>query len=204
MNFTAAKATSGAQIVWTTKNEADYTNFTVERSIDNGTTFNVLGAFGSSGLGTYNFLDKDPARTAIGTDKYRLKLVDLNGSTTYSNIVTLIYGNSDNNPAKNNITIYPNPAKNTLNLTISPALDSNSPAIQPVHLVTNSLAPAGNTNNVYNIKIVNSLGMVIQAATTTQPNWQTDLSSLMPGTYVIQVVNSNNNGVVGQGTFIKL
>ncbi|HEY8784085.1 MAG TPA: T9SS type A sorting domain-containing protein [Mucilaginibacter sp.] len=202
LNFKAVKVIEGVRTVWITENEADYTNFTVERSTDNGATFYALGSFVSSGMGTYSFLDKNPLPIAIGTNQYRLKLVDLNGGITYSHIVTLIYGNSSNNPDKSNLTIYPNPAKNTLNLTIGPAFNSNPPTLQPVNPITNSLAASANTNNVYSIKIVNTLGMVMQAATTTQQNWQTDLSSLSPGTYILQV--TNNNTVIGKGTFVKL
>jgi len=199
LNFTAAKVSNGAEVVWKTENEQNYTYFTVERSSDNGATFTTLGGYASSAQGTYSFLDKNPA---IAADEYRLKLVDLNGNITYSNIVTLMYANS-NNLAKNNISIYPNPAKSTLNLTITPAFSTNSSTIQTIgSSITNSLAPAKST--VYNIKIVNSVGSVIQMVTTTRQNWQTDVSALVPGTYILQVINNIDNSVVGKGTFIKL
>ena len=51
LNFAAAKATNGAQITWKTENEQNYTNFTVERSTDNGITFDALGGFLSSAVG---------------------------------------------------------------------------------------------------------------------------------------------------------
>ena len=114
LNFTATKASNGAQVVWKTENEQDYTNFTVERSTDNGVTFDVLGGFTSDNIGTYSFLDKNPE----AANQYRLKLQDLNNNITYSNIVTLMYANSNNNLVNNSINIYPNPAKSTLNLNI--------------------------------------------------------------------------------------
>jgi len=57
LNFDATKASDGAEVIWKTVNEQNYTNFTVERSTDGGVTFNVLGGFVSSALGTYSFLN---------------------------------------------------------------------------------------------------------------------------------------------------
>ena len=45
LKFAAAKAPIGAQVVWNTENEENYTNFTVERSSDGGVTFTDLGGF---------------------------------------------------------------------------------------------------------------------------------------------------------------
>ncbi len=199
LDFTANKASNGAETVWKTENEQNYTNFTVERSTDNGATFTVLGGFASSALGTYSLLDKNPAQ---GTDEYRLKLEDLNGSITYSNIVTLIYGNANSSLTKTNITIYPNPAKSTLNLNITPGFKTNPATQQNLNPGIPALASTG--SNVYNIKIVNSLGQVIKTATTGDQNWQTDVSGLVPGTYILQVVNNSDSSVVGKGSFIKL
>jgi len=114
LNFTATKTAGGSQIVWKTENEENYTNFTVERSIDGGTTFTTLGGYSSSALGTYSFLDENPP---VASDMYRLKIQDLNGSISYSNIITLIYGNS-NAVAAANINVYPNPSSSVLNLAI--------------------------------------------------------------------------------------
>jgi hypothetical protein len=183
LNFTAAKAPAGSQVAWTTENEENYTNFTVERSSDGGKTFTVLGGFASGGLGTYSFLDKDPP---VAADMYRLKIEDLNGNITYSNIVTLMYGNTINSLVKTGIIVYPNPTANTLNLNISPGFSGTS---------IKGLA--------YNIQVTSILGSVIKNINTTQQSWQTDVSSLMPGTYVISVVDSNKS-IVGKSTFVKL
>ena len=133
VNFNAAKASNGAEVVWKTVNEQNYTNFTVERSTDGGVTFNILGGFVSSSLGTYSFLDKNPLMTA---NRYRLKLADLDGNISYSNVVTLIYGNSNN--VAGNINVYPNPTSGSINLTITPF--NNSTALQ-----TNSLQTLNST-----------------------------------------------------------
>ena len=196
LNFTAAKATGGAQVGWVIDNEQDYTNFTVERSTDGGTTFTDLGSVASSSLGTYGFLDKNPA---IAADTYRLKIVDLNGTITYSNLATLMYANTNTiSIAQNRISIYPNPAVSNITLTIDQAPNSTVVATPSI-----SRAVASG-NAVYSIKIVSASGSVVQNTTTTQQNWQASVSSLLPGTYVLQVVNTTDNSLVGKGTFVKL
>jgi hypothetical protein len=103
-----------------------------------------------------------------------------------------MYANSSSSHVENAVTIYPNPAKRTLNLAINPAFIVGS---------TKTTIPA---NTVYRIKILNNKGSILKSATINQQNWQTDVSSLLPGTYVIQVVNNDDDSVVGKGTFIKL
>ncbi|MBB3054941.1 putative Ig domain-containing protein [Mucilaginibacter gotjawali] len=188
LNFSATKAQNGAEAVWVTENEQNYTNFTVERSTDGGTTFNVLGGYASDAQGTYSYLDKNPAN---GANLYRLKIEDINGTISYSKVVTVMYGNGSS-LVKTGILVYPNPAKSTLNLNIAPGFNSST------------ATPVTGSSTAYDIQIVNILGSVVTKATTNTQSWQTDVSSLMPGTYVVRVVNSSNNSTVGQGTFIKL
>lgn len=192
LNFEAVKATAGSQITWTTENEQNYTNFAVQRSTDGGQTFNVIGGFASSGQGGYSLLDPKPA---LGANQYRLQITDLNGNITYSNVITLMFGDNSNSLVKTGLVVYPNPAKTTLNLSIAPGFN-NSNALAMANTQTTALS--------YGIQIVNILGAVVNKATTASQNWQTDVNSLPPGTYVIKVVNTKDNSPVGESTFIKL
>jgi hypothetical protein len=118
---------------------------------------------------------------------YRLKIEDLNGTISYSNVVTLIYSNSDDNG--NNISVYPNPATSTINLTI----------------LKNNDFKQNNIELIYNIKIINSYGLTVKTATFSQTSWKGDIGNLMPGTYFIQVINNNNDkSIIGINKFIKL
>jgi trimeric autotransporter adhesin len=201
LNFTAAKASNGAQIAWKTENEQNYTNFTVERSTNGGATFNDLGNFVSSSVGTYSFLDGNPP---IAADRYRLKIVDLNGAITYSNVVTLIYGNG-NNITAGNISVYPNPASDVINLAINQGSTTSVGSLsasQPAALTPG--LNQGATSQSYGIKIISITGSVITSVTSSSANWQNSVSDLAPGTYIIQVVNNSNNSLVGRSTFVKL
>ena len=198
LSFTGNKTTGGAQVAWTTENEQNYTNFTVERSTDGGATFSVLGGFASDAAGSYGLLDKQPL---TGPNIYRLKMQDLNGTITYSNIITLIY---DNAPAAdgNNIVVYPNPAINTINLQIGQA---GYPALNSQVLHGTGIETSFTSNsNAYTIKIVNVSGSVIQTASSSSTAWQSNVSSLLPGTYIVQVLSSASNKLVGKTTFVKL
>ena len=200
LNFTATKATGGAQIIWKTENEQNYTNFTLERSINNGASFDVLGGVLSSGSGTYSFLDKDPK----ANDQYRLKIEDLNGTITYSNVVTLDYSGSANSLV-NNMNVYPNPATNYINLAIAPntGLSSNLSALQTAALTPGLVNNPTNMHS-YSIKIISITGTVIKTAISSLPDWHDNVSNLTPGTYIIQVTNNIDNSVVGKSSFIKL
>jgi hypothetical protein len=207
LNFQATKATGGSQVVWTTENEENYTNFTLERSTDGGATFSALDGVLASSQGTYSFIDRNPAQ---GANAYRLKILDLNGTISYSNVVILMYSNTPGVVASN-IRIYPNPATSMVNLAIDQ--QSRGPVAGQSALQTDALNPGStltttnatsNGNSAYDIKIVNMKGSVVKTASTTQPSWQQGVSDLSPGTYVINVVNKSNNTIVGSGTFIKL
>jgi len=181
LSFTALKATGGDNVNWTTENEANYTNFAVQRSTNGGTTFVTLGTLVSSGLGAYSYLDSKPVQ---GANSYRLQLTDLNGNISYSNVVTIMYANTGNQIALNGFMVYPNPTAGAFNLSITQATAS--------------------VNTAYTIEIVNNLGVVLKTAQSSSPQWQTDVSALMPGTYIITVMNNTNNTLVGRSAFVKL
>ena len=180
LNFTAQKATGKeVQLGWVTEHEANYTNFTVERSTDGGKTFTVVGGVPATGAGIYALLDKYPGNDNL----YRLKQEDINDSITYSHIIPVSFSNLSNNLASNNINVYPNPTTSGLTLVVNSAVN-NAPA--------------------YNFTITNSYGLMIRQGTSNQSNWQTNVSDLLPGTYVIQVINSKDQSFIGKTKFVKL
>jgi len=179
LSFNAAKTGTGRQVqlTWATANEQNYTNFTVLRSTDAGKSYEVIGSTISTGAGSYDMLDKAPV---TGHNYYMLKQVDYNNKVTYSNIVNIEF--QDNNTSSNALSLYPNPSVHTINLTITPKSQGNSS---------------------YNIKVSNSSGMVVRLASVTDTKWQDNVSSLLTGTYLIEVTDKNGS-VVGQTKFVKL
>jgi len=201
LNFNASKTAEGSQIVWETENEQNYTNFTVERSTDGGTTFTIVGGFASSALSNYSLSDKNPLP---GSDMYRLKIQDLNNTITYSNVITLVYGNSKTTAA-NNIDVYPNPSSTTINLAINPT-NSSAPGLSA--LQSRALTPALTNGQIatssYDIEIINITGSVVKTATSSSASWQDNVTGLTPGTYIITVVNNRDKSLVGKSTFVKM
>jgi len=200
LDFTATKTTGGALTAWKTENEEKYTNFTVERSTDNGITFDVMGGFASNSQGVYNFTDKNPVNNAV--DIYRLKIEDLNGTISYSKAIALGYGNAPAAGAVANtkISVYPNPASGIINMSIG----QNAPINTLSGTQSINKNPGLKSNQSYAIKIVSASGNVVKTATSSQPNWQDNVATLLPGTYIVQVLNKADNSVVGKTTFVKL
>jgi len=184
LDFAAAKVTSSTdkqvQVTWKAENEQNYTHFTVERSIDSAKNFEVIGGVQAGARDNYSLLDKAPI---AGQNLYRLKQEDINNNISYSKIVPVAYADLSNNLAKNAINVYPNPAKNTINLAIT--ADINKPV-------------------TYNIMITNSSGLIIKQATSAQPEWQASINDLLPGTYLVKVINNTDNTLVGNTKFVKM
>ena len=208
LNFTASKAASGVMVKWDTENEANYTNFTVQRSTNTGSAFAALGGYLSNYAGSYSFTDDDPATPL---DKYRLMLTDLNGNVTYSNIVTLSYGNQNTVPG--NVSVYPNPASSVINLAIKTLVNTSGPLSNSFALNIGGAATssppaasvsAGNAPALYTVKIISTTGAVLKTVTSATPSLQENISFYTPGTYIIQVVNKKDNSLIGKGTFVKL
>lgn len=181
IDFAANKVTNARQanVVWNTKNEGNYIRFTVERSSDNGETYQILGGVTAADQGNYSFLDKNPAN---GTNLYRLKQEDINNHISYSRIVTLQYANISS-IVSHNLNVYPNPAGGTVNLAI-----------------LSQSAEGG----IYNIRFVSSTGLVVKEVVSSQALWQGNISSLIPGTYVVRVINNKTQSFVGESKLIKL
>lgn len=203
LSFDASKTGTGNQLEWTTENEQSTTSFSVERSIDAGQTFISIDSVESNGLGTYSYTDKNPL---AGANVYRLKMTDITGVITFSDIVTV----DDQTQAvkkDNAVSIYPNPSNGPINLTISPqtanASAANTNTLQ-VSTLNSRAAATGPQAASFAIKIVNINGVVVRSATISAPTWQDNLAALTPGTYFIQVVNNTDNKIIGKSTFIKL
>jgi len=182
LNFAASKVPDvrQVQINWSTINEGNYTNFTVEHSIDGGKTYSTLSSLIASGAGKYGFLDKSPAE---GQNLYRLKQEDINNTITYSNVVTIQFSYQNSSLVNNNLMIYPNPGMSNITLMMTDQ-------------TTNATG--------YEIRFMNSSGTVVKQATSPQPTWLGNVSNLQPGTYVIQVLNSKNETLVGETKFVKM
>ncbi|MCE7042843.1 T9SS type A sorting domain-containing protein [Dyadobacter sp. CY312] len=105
--FSALKEANQTVLTWTTTEEANASHFDIQRS-GNGQTWNQIGsklAVGNNrGSITYLTTDVSPL---LGLNYYRLKMVDQDGSFSFSHIQHVEFENIG-------VTLYPNPAVDAL------------------------------------------------------------------------------------------
>ncbi len=110
VQFSATRQGSAVQVAWATASEKNSDYFVVERSA-NGRVFSEIkrvdAQHSSTSRHDYGILDMAPL---AGTSYYRLRQVDLDGTTAYSNIATVRFDGKAGAPA---LLAYPNPATGT-------------------------------------------------------------------------------------------
>ena len=107
VTFTSVKAyrqDKNINVEWRVENEMNMKQYEVEKST-NGTQFTTLAVKAATANGgrsaIYVTADVNPVE---GYNYYRVKSVDINGKTAYTNVVKVLMGS-----LKQDITIYPNP-----------------------------------------------------------------------------------------------
>lgn len=162
------KSADGNAVKWTTYNEINNESFEVERSLDGGENFTVVGTLNGAGnssqLNEYNFVDNhDFPSTSIVY--YRVKQTDFDGKYDYSPIVAI---RNDNNTT---YEITPNPFHDFLTFTGSNQ-DQENEIIDIINL---------QGTNVKQFKNIN--GTI-------------DTSDLLPGIYFIKLPSGEMAKVV--------
>jgi hypothetical protein len=168
-NFTAQLKNDNAQLFWNSQTETNTSHFNIEYS-NNARDYTTVGevqAAGNSSINKqYSFSHAINKQT---THYYRLKMVDKDGSFTYSNVVKL------QNNGVVGIELYPNPVKNQLN--ISYQFSGREEAVIRISNIEG--------------KVVQTQKMVLEQ----QGNVGVDVSRLTPGVYVVEVITANNRTV---------
>ena len=100
ISFTAKINLEGNLLHWETTQEKGFDRFSIEKSADLTKGFMSIGTV-KGGLNRYDFIDPTVDK---GHSYYRLKMIDLDGSSAYSRIVHLYqpYGENEH-------TVFPNP-----------------------------------------------------------------------------------------------
>lgn len=113
ISFTATKSNSGNLLQWQTAQEINSYYFDIEHSTDgrNFTSIGKVAAKGNSSTRTgYEFIH---IKVSPVINYYRLKITDLDGSFTYSDV------RSVNNTSSLIVNINPNPVRGKLNLSFT-------------------------------------------------------------------------------------
>jgi hypothetical protein len=150
---------STAILNWTSELESQASHYGVEKSGD-GKNFNTIGTVQAAGNSQtplkYSFDDKN----FVGTGYYRLKLVDVDGKTSYSKVV---YANGGSG-ASTTLSVFPNPFRSDVQLKGINASDVNK----------------------NNIRVFNVAGKEVSYVVTGANSIAID-ANLPKGVYILQV-----------------
>lgn len=121
--FTAILSGNNGLLHWTTESESNNDHFEIERS-DDAIRFIVRGMVAGNGNSSttkhYNYTD--PISNNLRIVYYRLKMVDKDGSITYSKIIALKL----NGAVNEGFTVYPNPFMNDLKIFLNSPNDGDA------------------------------------------------------------------------------
>ena len=133
------EGTSVAQLSWTTTQETNSSHFDIERSA-NARDWEILGtkqsSNNSSQVLSYSFTDALPIS---GSNYYRLKMVDLDGTFAHSRVESINFGEFTDRA----ITIFPNPVSDVLYLN-----DPDINSLKQVALVSADGVTAYQSNTI--------------------------------------------------------
>lgn len=115
--FTATALDKTTLLEWKTQAETENSGFHIMRSQDGDDYEKIDFVPGSNSAAAYDFVDLHPFS---GLNYYRLMQEDYDGTTTLSEVRTVLF-----NTVSNEIGIYPNPATDLINVTGLPPSESN-------------------------------------------------------------------------------
>jgi hypothetical protein len=179
ISFTGWNQGAVNRLQWVTAAELNTSKFVIEKSVDQG-VWSVIGektaAGNSSQRLTYDFTDNSPI---VGNNYYRLKVVDLDNTFSYSNTINIPVGEA----VVNNFTrVYPNPTSGLLNVEIQ-STDIYDTKIVAYDVIGKKVLDQSSSLN----KGLNTL--------------QLDFSKLANGSYILQF--SDITGKVHTTKFVK-
>lgn len=112
MSFSGLLQNNGVQLNWSTLTEVNSKSFEIEKALDGRNFKNIataIAAGNSNIIRSYSFFD---ATNLKPTAYYRLKLINSDGSFTYSNTVLITNGSFNSSF----VSVYPNPAREKVQL----------------------------------------------------------------------------------------
>jgi hypothetical protein len=170
LSFASVCTGNDMQLQWQTSNEQNSQKFSVERS-DNGTSWQTIANVPAAGSSKYNY--NISSLTAAGY--YRLKMIDIDGSYTYSAVLPVKNACRLNN----NFTwaVTPNPVRSFGNLQLD-------------------LANYTGSTSPLKVKLTDMQGKTIMLGSLNIPSsvaYHTglDLPALTAGVYIVNISNEN-------------
>lgn len=170
LSFTAEQKNNAVVLNWSTSREVNANSFEVERSV-NGSTYTTIDQVNAKGgySITNNYSSTD-AKASTGVNYYRLKMIDIDGKFTYSDVRKINLSNS-----KTSISVFPNPTTDFVTLQV------------------NSNQPATYQYTVFTVEGKMLMNGTSQLASGTQQIKLNLTSTTQKGILTIQLKNMNTN-----------
>lgn len=102
VSFTGTNTADGVTLEWKTSLEKNFDRFEIEQSFSPTISFVKLGVV-AGGKSSYRFVDNTER---VGVSYYRLKMIDTDGSYSYSRIISV-----EKETSKLYYSVFPNPSK---------------------------------------------------------------------------------------------
>ncbi len=182
VSFEAEKNNEDVELTWVTSSSIGLDRFEIESSLD-GSTFTQIGVVdgvtNSATEQTYNYLDQDVNVTYDNPVfiYYRLKIIDMDGNFTYSDVEVIGVTSVDDIFALD-AEVYPNPSCDFIT----------------VKLLDNMVHSSS-------LKIYNSLGKCVAKYAINGNENRLDISQLVNGLYTLEIISLNKRS---QKQFIKM
>jgi endonuclease I len=171
LDFDATKNGNTVSLNWKAAGESNFKEYQVERSTD-GRIFETVGIVGGNGSSQYQFTDA--ALPVAKNVFYRLKLMDRDGTFTYSKVRNVRLFNASG------VLLFPNPTGNNAVIKLQQPLQAAAQAV---------------------ISDMAGRRVMLQTLSPGQNNYNINLSQLAPGRYIISL---HQAAQTLQESFIKL
>ena len=173
LNFSAAYRNGVTALSWETENEVNFSHYEIERKSETGSDYVTIAskqANGNTGRSVYSSSD-NISSINDAVVYYRLKMVDVDGKFTYSNVIMV----RKEKKAISGISLSPNPVISSANATVR--FDASRAAVVNLRIV-----------DMAGRQVLAQQNNVSEGTNSIQVN---NLNRLQPGLYIIQLVNGN-------------
>ncbi|MDI3318145.1 T9SS type A sorting domain-containing protein [Pinibacter soli] len=155
----------GNQLSWVANSETNVQNYIIERSVfgsDNYIAIATASAKNTNASSRYAFVDKG---TSASVSNYRVRVVEANGNSTFTNKITI------KKEDKDNIVVMPNPVTTEFNVSIT-----------------------GKKTQNYQLSLYNVAGQCVftkQEVNIQTATLKYERGNIRPGIYVLRVYNTS-------------
>ena len=149
-NFNASKKVGKVAVTWETEEELNSDGFEIQRRIGNGKyeTIAFVDSKAPNGNGSnYSYSYDDAANLPNGVAYYRLRQIDFDGKSFYSDIKAV-----RSNSKAFIVSVYPNPSRGTTNVAIPEGVGTVDASLEDF---TGKLIQRWNSLNTRNLQLTN-------------------------------------------------